>query len=262
MEGTGVYWRPVFLGNERRHAVVGEETRGSEADGAAAHDEDRRLTHTGHGGIKPGQCLVPSVIAASAERRSPAHGHAPRPSGSRAWRSLQPLRLRERAGIDGLEPQIDRQRGRGALGRDVIPAVEHARRLRPEARLGHHVEAGGLKILTTRAPGAHAATCSPPEPAAAAARGPRARRPEGGTGLRPAGASAVSPKAFSARPWTSSGRRARTERLKWAPAAIKSRRNAEAPLRSPHAFRAGRARCDDHDGRGSPHAASVRREPP
>jgi hypothetical protein len=36
LESTGVYWRPVFLGKERRHAVVGEETRGSEADGAAA----------------------------------------------------------------------------------------------------------------------------------------------------------------------------------------------------------------------------------
>jgi hypothetical protein len=35
------------------------------------------------------------------------------------------------------------------------------------------------------------------------------------------------------------GRRERTERLKSMPAATKSHRNAEAPPRSPHAFRAG-----------------------
>jgi len=45
-------------------------------------------------------------------------------------------------------------------------------------------------------------------------------------------------------------------------AGVRSCRNAEAPLRSPHAFLAGTARCHGRDGPGSPHGASVRREPP
>ena len=58
------------------------------------------------------------------------------------------------------------------------------------------------------------------------------------------------------------GGRERTKLLNQTPAAVKSCGNAEAPLRSPHAFRTGTARCHDHDGPGSPHAASVRHEPP
>ena len=58
------------------------------------------------------------------------------------------------------------------------------------------------------------------------------------------------------------GGRERTKLLNQTPAAVKSCGNAEAPLRSPHAFRTGTARCYDHDGPGSPHAALVRHEPP
>jgi|SRR6185369_12203949 hypothetical protein len=45
-------------------------------------------------------------------------------------------------------------------------------------------------------------------------------------------------------------------------AGVRSCRNAEAPLRSPHASQAGRARCHDDDEPGSLPAASVCREPP
>lgn len=45
--------------------------------------------------------------------------------------------------------------------------------------------------------------------------------------------------------------------MKSKPARVKSCRNAKAPLRSPHAFRVGMARCHDSDGPGSPHGASI-----
>jgi hypothetical protein len=43
---------------------------------------------------------------------------------------------------------------------------------------------------------------------------------------------------------------------------VKSDRNTEAPLRWPHAFRAGRVRRDDPDRRGSPHGALVSPDEP